>query len=61
MDISVKNVDMAYEQCANLHKTMNSQGGEIVVNLTNNITKLKSDWIASDATAHINNLIDLQN
>lgn len=61
MDINVKNVDMAYEQCANLHKTMNSQGGELVVSLTNNITKLKSDWIASDATAHINNLIDLQN
>lgn len=59
MDINVKNVDLAYDQCENLHKTMDMRGSVLMSELKSNITNLKVHWISSDASAHINNLIDL--
>lgn len=59
MDINVELLDVAYDQCADLHSTITTEGNDLVGMLKANITSLKSHWISSDATAHINNLIDL--
>ena len=61
MDIDVNNVDMAYEQCSELNKNMLNNGSELMNSLNLNIASLKRNWIASDATAHINKLIELYN
>lgn len=59
MDISVNNVDMAYEQCRELHSLMDIKGALLISDLGSNIRSLKQNWQAEDAGYNINMLIDM--
>ena len=57
MDINVSNLDLGYEQCHDLNVEAATSGENLLNNLAATINNLKSHWIASEATIHINNLI----
>ena len=57
MNISVQNLDGAYEQCKELHTLVTNTGANLINALENNVGSLKINWKGSDATIHINNLI----
>lgn len=57
MDIVVEDLDLGYVQCKDLNEFAHETGTRLLDELKSNIDSLKQNWIASDATAHINNLI----
>lgn len=58
-DITVKNLDLGYSQCEAINNTSLNAGETLLNNLSSNIANLKSHWVGTDATAHINNLINV--
>jgi len=61
MDINVQNLDLGYDQCERLHTLAKTNGKALYDQLNANILNLKQDWIGSDATLHVNNLIKVYN
>lgn len=59
MDFRAENLDGAYETLNSLNTLATTQGSNLVSNLSNLIGRLKTHWIGSDATVHINGLIDV--
>ena len=59
MDIQVSNLNEGYNQCEGLNSLVSSTGESLISNLETNINNLKVHWIGSDATVHINNLIQV--
>ena len=59
MDINVTHLDEGYNQCANLNNFASTKGEKLISDLESTITNLKLHWVASDATVHINNLINV--
>ena len=59
MNFQASNLDMAYETLNSLNNLASTNGQNLVNNLKNLIARLKNDWKGSDATVHINNLIDV--
>ena len=57
-DIVINNLDLGYEQCKEINSFSLSTGDDLLNNLSSNIANLKSHWVGTDATAHINNLIN---
>lgn len=60
-DIVINNLDLGYEQCKEINSFSLSTGDDLLNNLSSNIANLKAHWVSSDATAHINNLINVYN
>ncbi len=59
MNFQATNLDSAYETLSSLDKLAATEGQNLVNNLKSLIGRLKNDWKGSDATLHINNLIDI--
>lgn len=57
-NVKVTNLDQAYDECVSLYNVA-TQGKGLCNSLNSNINSLKGNWIGSDATLHINNLIDI--
>ncbi len=58
-DINVSDLDQGYEKCKELSTISSTNGENLLSSLSSNIASLKSHWISTDATAHINNLISV--
>jgi len=58
-NVKVNNLDQAYEECVQLYNVVSNQGKSLITSLKSNINSLKGNWIGSDATLHINHLIDI--
>lgn len=61
MNISVRDLDLGYNQCEELNTLAKTSGENIINSLGNDINSLKAHWVGSDATLHINNLIKVYN
>lgn len=59
--VDFNDLDLGYEQVVAIHNYITNTGSEIATRLNGNIDKLANDWVAEDATLHINNLIDVHN
>lgn len=59
MDINVNNLDLGYDQCAELNKLVSNKGQDLMSDLSSNIGNLRVHWVGNDAMMHINNLIEL--
>ena len=59
MNFQATNLDGAYESLKSLNQLASAKGKNLSTGLGVIIGKLKSDWKGSDATLHINNLIDV--
>lgn len=60
MNFQANNLDAAYSQVKELNTLATTTGVNLVESLTSNIKSLKSHWKGSDATLHINNLINVR-
>ena len=54
-------LDLGYDQVVAIHNYIKSEGESLATRINGNIDKLTNDWVAEDATIHINNLIDVYN
>ena len=59
--VDFNDLDLGYEQVVAIHNYITNTGTDIATRLNANIDKLTNDWVAEDATLHINNLIDVYN
>ena len=59
MNISVNDLDKAYQQCESLNLLVSTKGEMMIANLESLITNLKFHWRGSDANTHIANLCNL--
>ncbi len=59
MNFQASNLDAAYESLSSLNSLASGNGQNLVTGLKTLIGSLKNDWKGNDASAHINNLIDV--
>lgn len=59
MNIQVDSLDGAFDQIKVISDNVTKDGGALLQKLEGNIGALKNDWVGSDATLHINHLIDI--
>ncbi len=57
MNISISNLDEGYNQISDFNSYVTSEGVSLFQALEANIASLRNNWIGSDATVQINNLI----
>ncbi len=60
-NIKINNLDLGYNQCQEINSMSLENGKTLLDNLSSNISNLKNHWVSSDATVHINNLINIYN
>jgi len=58
LELTVQDLDQAGKQAVAFNRACNA-GADVSVKLSQVIESLRNNWIANDATVHINNLIDL--
>lgn len=59
--VDFTDLDLGYEQVVAIHNYIKNTGENLATRISGNIDKLTNDWVAGDATLHINNLIDVYN
>ena len=59
--LDFNDLDLGYEQVVQIHSYICGEGESLATRINGNIDKLTNDWVAEDATIHINNLIDVYN
>lgn len=57
--IDARDLVTAYNQCKHLNDFLREKGNDLLLSLHDTIKNLKSHWVSSDGTIHINNLINL--
>ena len=57
--LKFNNLDQGYEQCNELYSSIKGKGTELLGDLNLVVTGLKEHWKGSDATLHINRLVDI--
>ena len=59
MNFQANDLDAAYETITQFEHLAKTSGFNLASNLNSLIGRLKKDWKGTDATLHINNLIDV--
>ena len=59
--VDFNDLDLGYEQVVGIHSYITNEGESLATRINGNIDKLTNDWVAEDATLHINNIIDVYN
>lgn len=59
--VDFNDLDLGYEQVVGIHSYITNEGESLATRINSNIDKLTNDWVAEDATLHINNIIDVYN
>lgn len=57
--VNFRNLDLGYEQCRDLYTAVKSDGENLLTNLKQVYSGLNSHWKGTDATLHINQLVDI--
>lgn len=58
-NVIANDLDLAYNQASDLYNLIKDTGLGLMGELGNNINSLKKNWKGSDATVHINSLIEI--
>jgi len=59
--VEFNDLDHGYDQCVALYNYLTQNGANFAREVANNIDNLTEHWTGTDATLHINNLIDFYN
>ena len=59
MNISINDLDRGYTQISDFNTYVNNEGVRLFQKMESNISSLRVNWIGSDATVQINNLIQV--
>lgn len=57
--VNFANLDLGYEQCRDLYSAVSSRGEELLQNIKTVYNGLNNHWKGTDATLHINQLVDI--
>lgn len=57
--VNFRNLDLGYEQCSDLYNAVKQGGESLLANLRTVYMGLNSHWKGTDATLHINQLVDI--
>ncbi len=57
--VNFRNLDLGYEQCRDLYNSVRADGTSLLDNLRVLYNSLNAHWKGTDATLHINQLVDI--
>lgn len=57
--VNFRNLDLGYEQCRDLYNAVKKDGDKLLLDMKTLYTRLNNHWKGTDATLHINQLVDI--